>query len=84
MPIDEISEGLIRGIGRFVWYALSEIFFEITCYPAGKLILRIITLGKYPPQKGSSHSESFVSFIGLLGVFAVIVCAFVVYRLNIP
>ena len=47
-------------VGRFV------------AYPIGKLSLRILTLGKYPPEK-ENHNELFVAIFAwaVFSVFAV-------------
>ncbi len=76
MPIDEVAEGLFRIIGRFVAYFIIDVLFEIVFYLIGKVVLRVFTLGKYPPPPVQSHSTGFVQFIGILAfvaAFAVLV-----------
>ena len=44
MPVDEISERLLRIFGRFILRFLVDIVFEVCCYFIGKVFLRIFTL----------------------------------------
>lgn len=67
MPAGEIAEGIFKFIARLV----IEVVLEIVCYWVGKVVLRIITLGKYPPPQAQDHSESFVASIGLVTLVGV-------------
>jgi hypothetical protein len=49
MPADAIFEGLARLFGRL----FAEAFFEIGCYYLGLGILRLLSLGEYPPAAPS-------------------------------
>ena len=49
---------------------LTEMF-----YWPGWCILRTVTLGRYPPSKGTKHNREFVALIG----FAVLVVSITVY-----
>ena len=68
MPIDGVAEGVIRVVAKFLGYIIMQIIIEIVLYYIGKVALRIITLGKYPPKVGGEYSEGFVQFVGFLVV----------------
>ncbi len=74
MPVDEIAEGLFRVVGRIIAHLIVDVLIEVIFYLIGKVALRIITLGKYPPPPEERHSVGFVQLFG----FLVVVAAFVV------
>jgi hypothetical protein len=51
--------------------------YERGCYTIGKVVLRMLTLGKYPPPQDLEHAESFVSVVGVI-VLVLVVIAFVI------
>lgn len=53
MALDEIAEVVVKAVGQF----LIEIVFVGVFYWPGLLILRTLTLGRYPPKKPEPHSE---------------------------
>lgn len=78
MPIDELAEGLFRVIGRFIAHLIINVLVEIIFYFIGKVVLRIITFGKYPPPPEQNHSAEFVQIFGFLvlaAAFAVLFMA---------
>jgi hypothetical protein len=74
VPIDELAEGIFRILGRFIAHLIVNVLVEIVFYLIGKVALRIITFGKYPPPPEQKHSEEFVQIVG----FLVLVAAFTV------
>ena len=52
---------------------------SILLYPLGKLLLRIITWGRYPPKSGVPHNSDFVLMFPGLVLAAVFVVITVVY-----
>lgn len=68
MPIDGVAEGVIRVIAKFLGYIVMQIIIEMVLYVIGKVTLRIITLGKYPPKVGEEYLEGFVQFVGFIVV----------------
>jgi len=77
MPVDEVADGIFRVAWRVVAYILIDIITEIIFYWIGKITLRIITLGKYPPPADHEHADWFVSLIGILVVIAFGLGAFI-------
>ena len=69
MALDALIEGALRIAGEF----FMEVIFVRIFYWPGWLILRTLTLGRYPPRRSNPHSEEFVATMGLLGVIACIV-----------
>lgn len=43
-------------------------------YLPGWLLLRVLTLGRYPPPRGEPHSEEAVAFTGMAAVLTAL-CA---------
>jgi hypothetical protein len=61
MPLGDLVEFTLREIGRF----LLERVLVLVFYWPGWLLLRIVTLGQYPPARTSPHNEEFVAIVGL-------------------
>jgi len=64
--LDTAAEFLFRTIGQFV---LEVLFYGLFYWP-GWLILRVLTLGKYPPPQSQPHNRYFVSGIPLVLLLA--------------
>lgn len=73
MPIDELAGGLFKLIARAVMFIALEIFWETICYWIGKFTLRILTLGKYPPNDDEAHCVGCVHFFGMIVIFVFII-----------
>jgi hypothetical protein len=69
MALDALAEVVLRFVGEVVFVGLF--------YWPGWLVLRIITLGRYPPLKDEPHSKEFVAAFGFC---TILVCAL----MNIP
>jgi hypothetical protein len=80
-----ILEGLVEvvlpAIGRFIAYCVVELFFQFVCYSVGFVVLRAVTLGRYPekyiPRTSDTNQEIYVIIIGLtaLVLFILLVVA---------
>jgi len=57
--LDAVAEFLFRTVGAF----LLELLIITIGYWPGWLILRILTLGVYPPPRPTPHNEYFVGAI---------------------
>jgi len=64
MPLGVIIEAAGRAILELV---LVGIF-----YWPGWLILRVVTLGRYPPSRGTQRNQMFVAVIGLATLLALV------------
>ena len=73
MPLDDIAVGLFKIIGKFIVYLVVDVLLEIVFYFLGKVVLQIVTLGKYPPKLDKEHSHGFVQFIGFLVIVSIVV-----------
>ena len=72
MPLDVIVEAAGRAI-------LEVVLVGIFYWP-GWLILRAVTLGRYPPRRGTPHNEMFVAGVAL----AVFLAALTIYFWAFP
>ncbi|ARU31586.1 hypothetical protein CAP31_07740 [Sulfuriferula sp. AH1] len=59
MALDAIAEIVIRVIGQFV----AEVLFVGIFYWPGWVILRVLTLGRYPPPQEHPHNREFVAIV---------------------
>lgn len=68
MALDAIAEIAFRVIGQLV----IEVLFVGVFYWPGWLILRVVTVGRYPPPQSRQHSREFVAVVAFV-VFLVAV-----------
>ena len=66
MVFDAIAEIIFRTVGEFVVDVLVVGVF----YWPGWLILRIVTLGRYPPPQATPHNREFVATVALAALLA--------------
>jgi len=65
--MEEVVEGIGKGILRFIKWVIIDLFVELFLYGYGYLTLKISTLGKYPkPNKNNENLCSTVGFIALV------------------
>ncbi len=64
MALDAIVEVVARAVGGF----LFEVVFVGVFYWPGWLLLRTLTLGRYPPKKHEPHSKEFVATFGCVAI----------------
>ncbi len=57
---------MLDAIAGFVLDVLVDLVLYVLFYWPGWLILRILTLGKYPPPQSQPHNRLFVSGIPLV------------------
>jgi hypothetical protein len=60
--LEALLEFIARWAGRFL---LNVVFYSVL-YPIGWLMLKVVTLGHYPPRY--SHSREFVAIIPLVAL----------------
>ena len=65
MPVEELAGSIFKGIFRILIFIILEVFWDVTCLIIGKITLRILTLGKYPP-KDKEYCEWCVQIFGLI------------------
>ncbi len=49
--------------------AILEFVLTYVLYWPGKVVLRLVTLGRYPPSITAHHNEEFVAVIGFVSLF---------------
>ncbi|MET3133774.1 hypothetical protein AAKU55_004064 [Oxalobacteraceae bacterium GrIS 1.11] len=62
MAFDALAEVLLRAVGN----AVVEIVLIGIFYWPGWLMLKLLTLGRYPPKRSEPHSKGFVGLFGFL------------------
>ena len=62
MALDTIAEIAFRVIGQFV----MEVLFVGVFYWPGWLILRVVTVGRYPPLQSQQHSRELVAMVAFV------------------
>lgn len=68
MPLGELTEGIFRIVGRLIVEIFVDVFLEVICYFVGKVVLRVLTFGNYPPAIDQDHREWFVQMVGLIAL----------------
>jgi len=67
---DDIAEGFFHTIGRLLAYVFIDFLYNGVFYYSGWFVLRIVTLGNYPPKRnpyswgGENHPRGWVAFVG--------------------
>ena len=64
MALDALAEIVVRAVG----YLVFEVIIVKIFYWPGWLILRVITLGRYPPAYEQSDHRQKVGFFGMIVV----------------
>ncbi len=64
--MEELAEGLGKGLFRFVKWIIIDAFIEFFVYGYGYLTLKVITLGKYP--KSGQDNDSLCIIVGLISI----------------
>jgi len=59
MAFDAIAEFVVRAIAQFV----VEVLFVGVFYWPGWVVLRSLTLGRYPPPQSQPHNREFVAIV---------------------
>ena len=63
MPAEAVIEGLVEAIGRFLLEVVLEVVFEVVCYWVGRLTLKALTLGRYPPPPDRDFLKSEIHIL---------------------
>jgi hypothetical protein len=66
MALDAIAEFVVRAIARFV----VEVLFVSVFYWPGWVMLRVLTLGRYPPPQAYPHNREFVAIVAFAALLA--------------
>lgn len=70
--MEELAEGFLRTFFRIFKLVFLEWFLDGACYFVGKMVLRLITLGKYPDKQQCEHHEIRISLFGFAVIVAVV------------
>ena len=62
MALDAIAEVVLRVVGNFI----VEVLFVGIFYWPGWLVLRVVTLGRYPPVQSCAHNREFVAMVAVV------------------
>lgn len=76
MAIDAIAEVVVRAIAQFV---IDVLFVGIFYWP-GWIILRVLTLGRYPPAQSHPHNRELVA----VAAFAALLTGVTLYFSGFP
>jgi hypothetical protein len=71
--MEEIGEGALRVILRFIRTVLIEGICESLLYWIGRLFLLLLTLGRYPRAEQTEEHEGRIMFVGFLVVVALVI-----------
>lgn len=72
MALDAIFEVVVR----FVVNVVFEILFVGVFYWPGWLVLRIVTVGRYPPAGSVPHNKELVAVVGFAAFLVAITLAY--------
>lgn len=79
MPIDD--SGIFRGLARFIaWIAVDfvyEVGFQMVCIWTGRLVLLVLTLGRFP---NSRQAEDYEVLIGIFGLILILGTGFIAFE----
>jgi hypothetical protein len=53
--------------------AIVEFIFTFVFYWPGKVVLRTMTLGRYPPPLDTPHNQTFVAIIGFTSILLTVI-----------
>ncbi|MCF6435848.1 MULTISPECIES: hypothetical protein [Pseudoalteromonas] len=72
--MEEVTEGLFRGIARFIKWLFIDMLIQSIFYGCGYATLKVVTLGTYPKpnriHEGLCIAVGVVLWFVLIGVFA--------------
>jgi hypothetical protein len=61
-------DAIFESIGRFIAHYVFGTIFEAIFYWPGWLILRLITVGRYPPVQVEKHNRTGVAWFGFVAI----------------
>ena len=78
MVFDDSS--LLRPIGKLIaWVFIEfayEILFQFLCLWVGRIVLLVITFGKYPDADQAQKDETLIGCFGMFVVFVLVLLAY--------
>lgn len=69
-------DALFEAAARFVGSFLVEFVFYTVFYSIGWVMLKTITLGRYPPQRPARHNEELVAVFPIVTLLVGVTLAF--------
>ena len=63
-------ETIAEAVARFFLWLFAVLYIERIFYPIGWLMLKIVTLGRYPPPSPSERTREFISLLPLVVALA--------------
>ncbi len=69
--MEEVAEGVLRAIGGVIRWFLWEIIFHIVLFNLGRVVLLIVTYGRYPKGQSLENDINKISWVGVLVLFLV-------------
>ena len=76
MAVEEVAAGALRLLLRCAVEVFIEGLFQGSMYWVGLGTLRVVSLGRYPPEEQSPRQEALCSFVGLFVTVAAGLAAF--------
>lgn len=71
--MEELGEGVLRAILRFIRTVLIEGICEFLLYWTGRLFLLLFTLGRYPRDRQTEEHEGRIMFVGFFVIVALVI-----------
>lgn len=71
--MEELGEGLIKAVLRFIRLVLIETLCEFVIYWVGRIFLLLVTFGRYPRGKLAQEHEGRIICTGLAVTFTSII-----------
>ena len=73
VSVEELAEGAIKTILRFIRFILIEAICEFLIYWVGRIFLLAVTLGNYPRGMQAEEHEGRIIFTGIVVIILSIV-----------
>lgn len=70
--MEDLAEGVFRGILRFIKSVIIEGICEGVCYWVGRLFLQVVTMGNYPRGKQTINHQGRITVVGILVCIAIV------------
>ncbi len=77
--MEEIAEGLFRGVISILRWIVFELIIHIVLFNLGRVALLLATLGRYPRGKLTEKDEGIIALLGIFVIVAVW-CAIALYN----
>lgn len=71
--LEEIAEGAVKGLLRFIRFLLTELFSETLTYWLGRIFLKAVTLGRYPPTPETAKDRDRIITTGVIVIILTVV-----------